>query len=127
MLTSDELQKLAKEAEERAKETRRSSYINEHVYKPAIVSNRYILGWSFYVILGCGCLYSLVIRHDSFDQLVLMGITMVNVWVVLWLVISWQGDRYQKKVRKAEAKFDELVRKENLEFHVTDWEYYKNS
>ena len=139
MITSDELQKLSEEAEARAKETRRSNYIDEHVRKPAILSNRY--DWIFTdclypaVLVGGCCLAGYAILTNQSDLLLIILIITWYVRLGLHKGVAWQRDgrqawkqaRYQKKVRKAEAKFDELVRKENLQFHVTDWEYYKNS
>ena len=122
MLTPDELQRLAEEAEVRAKDARRVAYINEKVPKSPFISGEY--DWIFSVILAVGFLYGLIIERDQFVPV--MGFTICTLGG-LSLVISWRQGIYQKKVRKAEAEFNELVRKENIAFHVTDWEYYKNS
>ena len=114
MLTSDELQKLSEEAEARAKEARRSNYINEHAPKPAILSGD-IEG--ILLLIGAG---SYVLSFVIWPAYLFVFLLFMLTMVALSRGVAWQRDRYQKKTRKVEADFDELLKKESLLFRTAN-------
>ena len=118
MLTSDELQKLAKKAEERAKQIRRFNYINEHAPKPPILSSRYEY-WLYVIILVGGCLAGFFIWRDQNQVVSACALFAV---LALKLFVSWKRKMYQEKIRKVEVDFNDLLSKENFKLRNTDWE-----
>ena len=113
MITSAELQKLSEEAEKRAKETRRTNYINEHVRKPATLSNFYT--WLPLVILAGSWLVGFVIWPGYHSAIVIPTIIAASVMRQL---IDWQQKAYKKKILKAEAEFNEFLSRENFKFRT---------